>query len=136
MTKKLMSVDELIDSLNHPQEETIQVLRRIIKQSSNELVEGVKWNSPSYALNGNDIITFNFHYKGYVSLVFHTEPKGKDTHTNNQLFKDDSNLLEWVEDKRAILKIASIDEIEPIQHDMESIIAIWISKAKNSFLEM
>lgn len=135
MTKKIMNVDELIKSIKHSQEEIIQSMRTIIKQSSNELLEGVKWNSPSYSFNGNDIITFNFHYKGYVSLVFHTGPKGKDTHTNVTLFVDESNLLEWVADKRAVLKISSKEKLELVEDDMQRIIEKWIEKAKNSFLD-
>lgn len=133
MTKKLQTADELLDLLKHPQDDIIQLLRNIIKQASHELSEGVKWNAPSYSLNGNDIITFNFHYKGFVSLIFHTGPKGKDTHTNNFLFNDESNLLEWVADKRAVLKIATFDELALNQHKIETIINIWIEKAKSSF---
>lgn len=135
MAKNSQNADALVESIKHPQEVIIQRLRSIIKQSSNELSEGVKWNAPSYSLNGNDIITFNFHYKGFVSLVFHTGPKGKDTHTNSQLFQDDSKLLEWVADKRAILKIATTEELEQNQHNIEKIITVWINKAKTSFQE-
>lgn len=135
MAIKHKNANDLIKSMQHPQEDIIQLLRNIIKQTSNELSEGVKWNSPSYSLDGNDIITFNFHYNGYVSLVFHTGPKGKDTHTNKPLFKDETQLLEWVADKRAIVKISTIDQLEAIKSDIEKIIHIWINKGKSSFQE-
>ena len=133
MGRKNMDVDELIDKLGHPLEKIIQNMRNIIKQSSNELHEGVKWNSPSYSLEGNDIITFRLHDKACISLIFHTGPKGKDTHTNAPLFSDDSNLLEWVADKRAVLKIASKEELQTAEHAIQRIVSIWIDKAKHSF---
>lgn len=133
MVKNKQDVNEFVTSLNHPQEKIIQLMRELIKRSASELVEGIKWNSPSYSLDGNDIITFNFHYKGFISLVFHTGPKGKDTHTRKQLFIDEMNHLEWVADKRAILKISSIEELESMEKDIEKIIDKWVQKAKVSF---
>lgn len=131
--KNTQDVNEFVISLKHPQENIIQLMRELIKKSSSELVEGIKWNSPSYSLEGNDIITFNFHYKGVISLVFHTGPKGKDTHTKKQLFVDETNHLEWLADKRAVLKISSIEEFEAMEKDIEKIIDIWVEKAKGSF---
>lgn len=66
-------------------------------------------------------------------MIFHTGPKGKDTHTKKQLFVDDRNYLEWVADKRAILKIATVEELEAMEKDIEKIIEIWVHKAKDSF---
>ena len=131
--KNKQDVNEFVTSLNHPQEKIIQLIRKLIKRSASELVEGIKWNSPSYSLDGNDIITFNFYYKGFISLVFHTGPKGKDTHTKKQLFVDVTKNLEWVADKRAILKISTIEELESMEKDIEKIIGIWVQKAKVSF---
>ena len=66
-------------------------------------------------------------------MVFHTGSKGKDTHTKKQLFVDETNHLEWIADKRAILKISTIEELESMEKDIEKIIYLWVQKAKVSF---
>jgi hypothetical protein len=60
------------------------------------VVAGIKWNAPSYSLDGNDIITFNFRNFGSVALIFHTGPKGKDTHSGKPLFGGYAGIVEWV----------------------------------------
>jgi hypothetical protein len=41
--------------------------------------------------------------------------------------------LEWLADKRAILKIGTLEELETKAKDLKNIIRIWIQKANNSF---
>ena len=133
MKKNIESVDEFVLNMNHPQIEIIQLVREIIKQTGDNLLEGIKWNAPSYSLNGNDIITLNFHSKEYVTIVFHTGPKGKDTHTKRPLFIDETNLLEWQADKRAVIKLQTLSQLEKDQDNIKKIIRLWIEKAINSF---
>lgn len=133
MREKQGNIDAFLSALNHPQEGLIQELRTMIRGVGSELTEGIKWNAPSYALEGRDIITLNFHYKDYVTIVFHTGPGGKDTHTKTTLFVDDTGLLDWAADKRALLKIPSMDFLHESKEEIEKVIAHWIEKAKNDF---
>lgn len=133
MREKQGNIDAFLSALNHPQEGLIQELRTMIRGVGSELTEGIKWNAPSYALEGRDIITLNFHYKDYVTIVFHTGPEGKDRHTKTTLFVDDTGLLDWAADKRALLKIPSMDFLHESKEEIEKVIAHWIEKAKNDF---
>jgi hypothetical protein len=130
---KVINADELLTSLNHPQHVLIFQLREIIKQASPVLVEGVKWNAPSYALNGNDILTFNFHNHDDVSLIFHTGPKGKDTKTGKVLFEEASGLITWIADKRAVLKVKDVDFLAHHSEDIVHLVQLWVTYAKNNF---
>lgn len=127
------SVDDFVAELAHPQTELIHAIRDLVKSSSPVLVEGVKWKAPSYALNGNDIITFNFRNYKCVSLIFHTGPKGKDTHSGTNLFDDESGLLEWVADKRAVLRIKDQKVLEENSTRITHLIHIWVEYAHNDF---
>jgi uncharacterized protein YdeI (YjbR/CyaY-like superfamily) len=133
MRDKQGNVDAFLSALNHPQEGLIQELRAVIRGVGSELTEGIKWNAPSYALGGKDIITLNFHYADYVTVVFHTGPEGKDTHTKTTLFVDDTGLLDWAADKRALLKIPSVGFLHESKDEIEKVIALWIGKARKGF---
>lgn len=127
------SVDHLLIELAHPQTELINAIRSLLKSSSPSLVEGIKWKAPSYALNGNDIVTFNFRNYGCLSLILHTGPKGKDTHNGTTLFTDDSGMLQWIADKRAVLRIKDHKTLEENKMTIRYIIRVWVDHANNNF---
>lgn len=126
-------VDEFLTELAHPQTMLIHAIRDVVKRASPSLVEGIKWKAPSYALNGNDIITFNFRNYECLALIFHTGPKGKDTHSGVHLFTDNSGLLEWVADKRAVLRIQDHKTLEENAITIERIVHTWVDYANNNF---
>ena len=130
---KQVSVDSFIAGLNHPLSKEIQALRSIIGSASAELMEGIKWNAPSYALAGNDIITFNFRYPEYVAIIFHTGPKGKDSQTGQPLFVDGSGRIEWLADKRAMVKFNSLNQIESSRDWLVGLVRQWTTFAQQGF---
>lgn len=126
-------VESFLDALGHAQRDLIDKIRKVVSASDSELVEGIKWNAPSYSLNFNDIITFNFRNYGTISLIFHTGPKGKDTHTGKKILNDDSGRLLWLADKRFALRIDSSISIDD-QADFISIkVKEWTALARIGF---
>jgi hypothetical protein len=130
---KVQTVEQLLSLLNHPQVDLINEIREKIKHAEPALVEGVKWNAPSYALNGNDIITFNFRNYGLVSLIFHTGPKGKDTQTGHRLFEDTSGLIEWLADKRFVLKVADGRFLHSEAEKITQLVQTWVAYGMGNF---
>lgn len=130
---KAQTVEQLLSLLDHPDIDLINQVRELIKNAESTLVEGVKWNAPSYALNGNEIITFNFRNYGAVALIFHTGPKGKDTKTGQRLFDDASGLIEWVADKRFVLKVVDGRFLQTHTADITQLIQTWATYAANNF---
>lgn len=130
---KAQTVEQLLSSLEHPQVDLINELRTLIRQAEPALAEGVKWNAPSYALGGNDIITFNFRNYGAVALIFHTGPKGKDTKTGHRLFADRTGLIEWVADKRFVVKVADGRFLHDHATEIISLVQTWVAFARRSF---
>lgn len=63
-------VDAFMQQLDHPLKEEAKMLRGIIKRSHPGLSERIKWNAPSYYTQA-DLLTFNFHDKKSIRLVFH-----------------------------------------------------------------
>ncbi|MBK7895615.1 MAG: DUF1801 domain-containing protein [Candidatus Promineifilaceae bacterium] len=130
---KAQTVEQLLSLLDHPDINLINLVRETVKQAAPELVEGVKWNAPSYALNSNDIITFNFRNYGSVSLIFHTGPKGKDTKTGQHLFEESTGLVEWVADKRFVLKVVDGRFLQTHSAHITQLIQTWTAYAANNF---
>ena len=61
-----MSVDEYVGNLASPQREISEKLRNIIKDTDNNLIETIKWNTPVYTLNKN--ICSIVAHKNHVNL--------------------------------------------------------------------
>ena len=51
------SADEYMSALDHSRKDEVEALRRVIVDACPELVEHVKWNAPSYQIDGDDRIT-------------------------------------------------------------------------------
>ena len=130
---KAQTVEQLLSLLDHPDVALVNQVRRLINEVAPSLTEGIKWNAPSYALNGNDIITFNFRNYGPISLIFHTGPKGKDTKTGQRLFEDASGLIEWVADKRFVFKVADGRFLQAHTAEIIQLIQTWVTYGTNKF---
>ncbi|OHD20739.1 MAG: hypothetical protein A2Y38_25440 [Spirochaetes bacterium GWB1_59_5] len=133
MAKVYTSVDEFLKDLESPEIALIHQIRKEITNASPRLVEDLKWNAPSYSLNGNDIITFNFRNFENVALVFHTGPKGKDTHTGTPLFNGYKEILEWVADKRFVLRIENAGWLDENKATLSALVKKWIGLAEHGF---
>ena len=48
-----------LDQLDHPLKPEILKIREIIFSANPDLTEHIKWNAPSFCLDGEDKITFN-----------------------------------------------------------------------------
>jgi hypothetical protein len=133
MAKVQLSVDEFLNNLNIPELALINQTRKEITKASARLVEGIKWNAPSYSIDGNDIITFNFRNFGSVALIFHTGPKGKDTHTGKPLFDGYEGIVEWVADKRFVVRIESAEWLDENKDTLSELIKKWVGFAGRGF---
>lgn len=133
MSPKSPSVPEFLAALSHPQTALIDQVRSLVVGAAPELVEGIKWNAPSYALAGNDIITFNFRQFGGVALIFHTGPKGKDTQTGTHLFAGGFSEIRWLADKRFAVAIADQAFLDSHREDLAATVRRWVGHAKAGF---
>jgi hypothetical protein len=129
--KRKMSDEEQVraymDQLDHPMKEEIETVRAIIARADPRLTERIKWNAPSYCLNGDDRITFNLHGKGdSFLLVFHCGAKAKEDGSKTPLFSDETGLLHWVTGSRATVKFTSKEDIAAKQAALENVIVKWL----------
>jgi hypothetical protein len=104
------AVDEFMKALDHPLKEGIERVRLGILGSNPRITEHIKWNAPSFCMNGEDKVTFNLHPKGRVQLIFHRGAKAKDS--KDFAFEDRAGLIEWRTADRGIVTLRDMPDID------------------------
>jgi uncharacterized protein YdhG (YjbR/CyaY superfamily) len=119
-------VTKLLNDLNLPLINCVQILRETILKSNQNLEENIKWNSPNYTLNGNDLITLRVQpSKTNVQIIFHRGAKVK-SQPEAKIIPEDSKLLLWKSNDRAIATFTNISEITNNMDLIEKWVKIWL----------
>lgn len=118
-------VDTYMRGLDHPLKAQLQSLRGLILGASPAIVEGIKWNAPSFRTT-DWFATTNVHGKGSLRLILHTGVKSKQSTAGGMKVADPAGLLKWLATDRALVTFNSASEFEARRGDLESIIRAWI----------
>ena len=128
--QKYKTLEEFLDDQSEDKRLQIDTLRNLISSIEPMLQEHIKWNAPSYVLDGEDRITFNLMNKqGVVKLVLHMGATRKENKKGAPVIQDTSGLIEWNSDIRGTLTFASIEDITQKLPLVERIIKSWLSVA-------
>jgi uncharacterized protein YdeI (YjbR/CyaY-like superfamily) len=117
-------VDEFMKALDHPLKDGIERLRLGILNSNTRITEHIKWNAPSFLIDGEDRVTFNLHAKDGVQLIFHRGTKVKDS--KDFVFEDGAGLLEWRSADRAIVTLRDLDDIDAKEAALVESVNRWM----------
>jgi len=123
---KYLTVDEFLNDLSENRRQQVEELRTIIKSTSPDLIEHIKWNSPSYVLNGEDRITFNMHYPDQTMILVHMGATRKETKKANPIMNDETGLIKWNSDIRGTLAFSSLDDINNSKADITKLLSAWL----------
>ncbi len=128
---KILSNDVslFLDTLNHPLRSEIDNLRTIILQANDELEENIKWNSPNYSFRNEDRMTMRVQPPKQIQLIFHRGAKKLEQPTQC-LINDESGLLAWKENDRAVITFKNATEIENAASELSTIINKWLNATK------
>ncbi|WP_113922772.1 DUF1801 domain-containing protein [Cognataquiflexum aquatile] len=118
-----------LENLDHQLKSEILKIRDLIFKTNPNLTEQIKWNAPSFCLNGEDKITFNLPpKKDSIQLVFHRGVKKKEL-PEEKLINDDSGLLKWATNDRAVIRFTSMQEILENETKLREVILKWLEVA-------
>ena len=130
MKNKLSSeVTGFLDKQKHPLRKEIDETRAIILGADASLEENIKWNGPNYSVGADDRLTMRIQPPKQIQLVFHRgakvlkQPKGK-------LIDDNSGLLDWKGNDRAVVTLKSMDDIKAAKRSLTDIVKKWIAATK------
>lgn len=119
-------VEKFISTLPKPQRELVAAVRAMILSADPKLAERIKWNAPSFGYGSEDRITFNLR-KG-VMLIFH---RGAKTEGDVAfVFKDPSDLVEWINNERGTVTFASLADAQTSEAKFVKLVKAWL-KATN-----
>lgn len=121
-------VTALLDALNPPFRNEIELLRHLILSADSGLTENIKWNGPNYCFDREDRITMRVQAPKQLQLIFHRGAKVKEQ-PKDKLINDASGLLAWKENDRAVASFKNIEEIESRKEDLTTIVRDWIRAA-------
>jgi uncharacterized protein YdhG (YjbR/CyaY superfamily) len=134
MVKKTINlnkvVTEFLDKQNHPFRKEIEELRVNILTAKMELTENIKWNGPNYCFENEDRITMRIQPQiKQVQLIFHRGAK-KQAQPKDKLIANNSKMLLWKENDRAIATFKNMEDIENGKTELTKIINDWINATK------
>eukprot|EP01036_Dinobryon_divergens_P054703 gene54703-73091_t len=104
------SVTAFLHDLEHPRKAEIERLREIIFEADPALRDQIKWNAPSFGIDGEDRITFRLQPGDKLDLIFHRGAEVKDSADFN--FTDDDELVTWLSPDRGIIRFGDAADIE------------------------
>ncbi|MGV3640104.1 MAG: DUF1801 domain-containing protein [Adhaeribacter sp.] len=123
-------VQAFLAELEHPLKQEILEVRQLVLAANPQLTEHIKWNAPSFCLQGEDRITFNLAAKGFFRLVFHGGAKPSVQVGEARLFEDTSGLLEWLAPDRAMVRFSSLEDVQAKQAALQQVVNTWLYEMK------
>jgi hypothetical protein len=82
----------------------VERLRAIVLNAADGVTEHIKWNGPSFCIDGDDRITVGLAPRGGVRAILHRGVKVKDA--TGFVFPDDSGLIQWAAPDRGVVAFA------------------------------
>ena len=129
MGKLNIEVTKFLDDLHHPLRAEIEQLRMTILNADGRIIENIKWNGPNYCFENEDRITMRVHSPKQIQLIFHRGAR-KLTQPKDKIIDDNSGLLIWKENDRAVASFRHMASIEKSKSELENILNKWINATK------
>jgi hypothetical protein len=129
MPERFATVDEFLAALEPPRRADVESMRALVREAEPALTEIVKWNSPSYQLDGVDRLTINAAGKGPVRLILHfgTE-RAEDRGAATTFGGDPEGLLTWHSDIRASLTLPEPAVRDAKRGAMVAVVRAWLGE--------
>lgn len=119
-------VEAFLASLAHPHKDAIVRLRALLRDADPRVVEGLKWNAPSFAIDEH-FATFQLRAKTGVMLVMHFGAKKRASLPERTAIADPDGLLAWVAADRATITFADLADVEAKRESFVAVVRAWIA---------
>lgn len=103
----------------------------IIRDALPDAVEEVKWNAPSFALDGQHLVTLMRPKNGGARVVLHRGATAVDTKTGQRLLDLIDPRLSWATDQRAQAQFADLAEIEAGAAWLGALCRDWVAALRD-----
>jgi hypothetical protein len=119
-------VQSFLQGLEHARKDEVEAVRQLILSAHPGITERIKWNAPSFCIDGDDRITFRLQPGDRVQLVFHRGAQKRDDAASFS-FEDDAGLLEWVAPDRALVTFRDRQDVEAKRAAFQDLVRRWMT---------
>jgi hypothetical protein len=124
---RVSSVEDFLDALEPQQRAQVVDLRRLILETAPQLIEHIKWNSPSYVAEGIDRLTINARNKeNVVQLILHMDTARPEDRKAHPVMPDETGLVRWLSDIRGVITITPGASVDALRSDLSVVIDRWL----------
>jgi len=120
------AVDALMAGLVHPHKPAIERLRRTIINSDPAIVEGVKWNAPSFRTH-EYFATAHLRAKTGIALILHRGAKARALPEGAMSINDPDALLQWRGPDRAQVVFSDTADVQRRSDALQALVRQWIA---------
>ena len=126
--QKFKTVAEFMSNVDEPKKSQVELLRNIIFSVHPNVTEHIKWNAPSYVLEGEDRVTFNLINKeNVVKLIIHMGATQKEEKKAKPILSDDTGIVEWNSNIRGTLSFADIEDVKAKAGLVDTVLRDWLT---------
>lgn len=125
MAKTKESVEQFIQTLDHPLKAEIEKVREIILNADKEITEQIKWNAPSFCYCGDDRVTMRIQPPEQLQLIFHRGAKVRSNSTDFT-FVDSSGLVKWAATDRGIVTLKTMQDVVANEQALTTLVREWM----------
>lgn len=122
-----IDVDAFLTTLAHAQDTAIRRLRAVILAADPRVGEGIKWNAPSFHMDGRHFATMQLRRADRMVLVLHLGA-GKQAMPADAIV-DPGHLLTWLGPDRATWTFTGVDDVETQSASLQALLRQWMAHA-------
>lgn len=120
-----VEVEQYLAELEHPLKDGVLRLREVILSSDLPITEHVKWNAPSFCLDGEDRVTFRLRPRDQLQLILHRGAAVR-ADTADFRFEDPDGLLTWLAPDRAVITFADLEHVAELDEAVGALVERWV----------
>lgn len=106
----------------------MQALRALVVASHPDASEHVKWNGPSFLIDGDDRISLGVAKGGAVRAVLHRGAKVKPT--EGFAFADDTGLIQWAAVDRGVVTFTDAADVAAKGEAFNALCGRWFEATR------
>lgn len=120
------AVDAFMKGIDYPFKAEIGLIRRTIVGAAPGILEGIKWNAPSFRTT-EYFATTNLREKAGIGLILHLGAKARELQAGGVRIDDPQHLLRWLGKDRAMIVFKDMKDLARRRPALAAIIRQWIA---------
>ena len=128
--RNLAGVDAYVAGLDDRSGAIVSRLRDLALAAGGDVTEHIKWNWPSFCIQGDDRITLGLERKGGIRVVLHRGAKAKDP--TGFRFDDPHGLARWAAPDRGVLTFADVQDVADKSGALSDLFSRWLEATRTA----